>query len=91
MLPTDELIVPPILTFEAVMFPACDTSKCNSSSGYPCGTGGLKDDCLAENLHLKSCQLNDYSHLNFQIPSVDIQFCQTLPLQKSNGKYTTCQ
>ena len=71
--------------------PACDTSKCNSSSGYPCGTGGLKDDCLEENLHLKSCQLNDYSHLNFQIPSVDIQFCQTLPLQKSNGKYTTCQ
>ena len=71
--------------------PPCDPSKCSSTSGYPCGTGSLKSDCLPENDHLKSCQLHDYSHLNFQIPSVDIQFCQSLPLQKSNGKYTTCQ
>lgn len=71
--------------------PPCDPSKCGSNSGYPCGTGTLKNECLPENEHLKSCQIQDYSHLNFQIPSVDIKFCQSLPLQKAEGSYTSCQ
>jgi hypothetical protein len=71
--------------------PPCDISKCNSTSGYPCGGGALTGDCLPENVHLKSCQLHDYSHLDFQIPSVDIQFCQSLPLQKTNSNSTSCQ
>jgi len=71
--------------------PPCDASKCSSKSGYPCGTGGLQDDCMPKLDHLKSCQMHDYSHLDFKIPSVDVKFCQPLSQIKSDDKYAACQ